>query len=462
MRRILILVLGALVLSLLPAAPAQAVTVREGANFNTPTPWGSLAARYAIIDKVVTATHNTPGPSAEHPNPRILVTSFLFDYGPAASALIAACKRGVSVRVILDGDIDTGRARNLIAALSGDDMVDTSGDGVPDPETGPCGEGEPEPVAPPPAGGTPDQVQSPDMELGDGSLPSTKEATTMALATGDSPAEWGGDKSYVKRCKGSCRGGGGNMHTKFYAFSRTGAAEDVVMVSSSNLNKGGGNNGWNDMYTMVGRPASFTLYNQIHREMTNDRNVATPQRVEIADGPFTSRFFPIKDADKADDPVMQDLNQIRCSSDFGRTKLFISMFYWKGTRGDYIADKLLGLAKSGCRVNIVYGAPSVAIATRLRQAARKGLIRVYDSRWDFNKDGWNEVRVHAKYIALKGSYRGDRSAHVVMTGSQNWVRGSLVRGDESSLNIHLASAYQQYVANWERVRNHSRRVPYNR
>jgi hypothetical protein len=49
-----------------------------------------------------------------------------------------------------------------------------------------------------------------------------------------------------------------------------------------------------------------------------------------------------------------------------------------------------------------------------------------------------------------------------MTGSQNWVRGSLVRGDESSLNIHLASAFQQYQANWEKVRKHSRRVPYKR
>ena len=39
------------------------------------------------------------------------------------------------------------------------------------------------------------------------------------------------------------------MHSKFYLFSRTGASQHVVMVSSSNLNRGGAVLGWNDMYT---------------------------------------------------------------------------------------------------------------------------------------------------------------------------------------------------------------------
>jgi hypothetical protein len=46
-----------------------------------------------------------------------------------------------------------------------------------------------------------------------------------------------------------------------------------------------------------------------------------------------------------------------------------------------------------------------------------------------------------------------------MTGSQNWVAGSLSRGDELSLNIALGSAYNDYVADWRNIRAHSRRVP---
>jgi hypothetical protein len=138
------------------------------------------------------------------------------------------------------------------------------------------------------------------------------------------------------------------------------------------------------------------------------------------------------------------------------------MFYWAKHRGEYLATKLLNLASNGCDVNIIYGAPSVAIAERLRNAARANRIDLFDSRWDFNNDGFNEIRTHAKYVLVKGTYAGDRSARLVMTGSQNWVAGSLSRGDESTLNVKLNSAYAQYIKNWNHIRSKSRRLPYNR
>jgi hypothetical protein len=195
--------------------------------------------------------------------------------------------------------------------------------------------------------------------------------------------------------------------------------------------------------------------------MTDDTK-AGDGKVEIKDGPFTSRFFPMKNAKKRNDPTLEDLNKIRCRSDFGRTKIYVSMFYWKGKRGDYLADRLLTLARAGCRVSVIYGAPSVAIAERLRKAAKARRIKLYDSRWDFNDDGYNEIRTHAKYVLVKGRFGADRSAYQVMTGSQNWVAGSLSRGDETTLNISLKSAYRDYVKNWNQIRKHSRRLPYNR
>jgi len=292
--------------------------------------------------------------------------------------------------------------------------------------------------------------------------PLTKRELLESL---DVPSEdsvtWGGDKSYAKKCNGSCRGAGGNMHSKFFAFSTTGTAKNVVMVSSSNLNLGGAALGWNDLYTMNNRPESYAAYRQIHREMTEDSK-AGDGKVEIKDGPFTSRFFPMRNAKKSNDPTLDDLNKIRCKSDFGRTQIYVSMFYWKGKRGNYLASKLLNLAGDGCKVSVIYGAPSVAIAERLRKAAKARRITLYDSRWDFNDDGYNEIRTHAKYVLVKGRFGADRSAYEVMTGSQNWVAGSLSRGDETTLNISLKSAYQDYVKNWNQIRNHSRRLPYNR
>lgn len=426
------------------ASPAAAYAPAVGGTFNTPNPWGSAAQRGAILGRVGAAI-NATRPTAADPRPVILISTFLLDHQRSIDALIAACRRGVSVRVILDADIASGQSKRLIQALNGDNVPDEDNNGVPDraPRAGNCNS---------------DLPAEPNPEPG---LITDAEALESVSEPTDESFTWGGDGSYAKKCEGSCRGAGGNMHTKFYAFSSTGTAKSVVMVSSSNLNRGGAGAGWNDLYTMANRPASYEVYKRIHREMTDDTR-AGDGKVEIKDGPYVSRFFPMRRATKANDPTLQDLNKVRCRSDFGRTKINVSMFYWAGTRGNYLADKLLSLARSGCRVSIIYGAPSVQIAERLRKAARTRLIALFDSRWDMNSDGYNEVRTHAKYVLVKGKYGADASAHQVMTGSQNWVAGSLSRGDEVSLNISLGSAYADYIANWERIRQHSRRVPRNR
>jgi phosphatidylserine/phosphatidylglycerophosphate/cardiolipin synthase-like enzyme len=436
-----------LLIGLVWVLPAAAYQPQGGAMFNVPRPWGSDTEKYRLVRHVEKAINKTR-PTAADPNPVILISTYLLDRSQSVDAMIGACRRGVSVRVILDEDIVNKNSKRLIAKLNGDNVKDEDKDGIPDnkPKTGPCGKD------------LPGQRVVPGFAEGD--TLTDRQARLSVDARMATSVTWGKDGSYVKRCDGSCRGAGGNMHSKFYAFSKTGKAQNVVIVSSSNLNRGGALLGWNDMYTMKRRPKSFQTYNQIHREMTND-NRAGDGKVEVRDGPYTSRFFPMRHAGKRNDPTLQDLKKIKCSSAFGRTKIFVSMFYWKGTRGNYIADKLLSLAGNGCQVSIIYGAPSVQIAERLRNAARAHRINLYDSRWDHNNDGYNEVRTHAKYVAVKGTFGKDRSAYMVMTGSQNWVSGSLSRGDETTLNIALASAYNDYVRNWTNIRNHSRRLPYN-
>ena len=433
----------ALILPLGWTSPAAAYEPTSGGTFNTPNPWGSAAQRTAIVRKVEGAI-NATRPTAEDPKPVILISTFLLDRRQSIDALIGACRRGVSVRVILDEEIVSGQSKRLIQTLNGDNVPDEDNNGVPDsaPQAGNCNR---------------DLPTEPNPEPG---LITDAEALESVSAPTDESFTWGGDGSYAKKCVGSCRGAGGNMHSKFYAFSTTGTARRVVMVSSSNLNRGGAGAGWNDLYTMTNRPASYDVYKRIHREMTDDTR-AGDGKVEIQDGPYVSRFFPMRRATKANDPTLQDLNKVRCRSDFGRTKINVSMFYWAGTRGNYLADKLLSLARSGCQVSVIYGAPSVQIAERLRKAARTQLISLFDSRWDMNDDGYNEVRTHSKYVLVKGRYGADASAHEVMTGSQNWVAGSLSRGDEVSLNISLRSAYAHYIASWARIRQHSRRLPYS-
>lgn len=436
------LVVTALLASTLAAvAPASAYAPPGGGTFNVPKPWGTSTQHWRIVRHVERAIRATR-PRPRDRTPVILITTFLLDRTASVDALVAACRRGVSVRVILDEDIVNRNSKRLIRVLNADNVRDANHDGVPDhpPKAGRCNRPLRHRVTAETAQLTDDQA-----------LRSVSRPT-------DSPVTWGRDRSYVKRCEGSCRGAGGNMHSKFYAFSNTGKSRNVVMVSSSNLNRGGAFLGWNDLYTMRNRPKSFAVYRRIHREMTDDDR-AGDGKVQVVDGPYTSRFFPMRRATRANDPTLADLRRIGCRSALGRTSVHVSMFYWAGRRGNYLADKLFDLARHGCRVSIVYGAPSRQIAARLRDAARRHLVDLWDSRWDFNQDGFNEVRTHAKYVLVKGRYGSDASSWQVLTGSQNWVAGSLSRGDETSLNIALRSAYADYIADWNDIRRHSRRVP---
>lgn len=465
MRRVLVLAIATALLAAGGGFAASAYAPTGGAVFNKPRHFGTEADHYRILTTIEAAINHTR-PTAKDPDPVIMVTSFLLDRGVAVTDLIDACRRHVQVRVILDEDIDNANSRRLIKALNADNVKDTNGDGVADskPKAGPCNR----------ALRTNRAATGRTLERGTNTVkrqlpyyqnrfrkPSMSVASarqSVRIVPGDTEVTWGKDGSYVKKCDGSCRGPGGNMHSKMYLFSHTGSAKHVVMESSSNLNRGGALLGWNDLFVMPNRPQSYKVYAAIHREMTRDTK-AGDKKVEVVDGPYTSRFFPMRHASKRNDPTLRDLRQIRCTSAFGPTQVHVSMFYWKGYRGDYLLDKLLSLARSGCQVSVIYGAPSVAIAGRLRSAAKAGLVDLYDSRWDFDEDGFNEIRTHAKYVLVKGAVGTDLSSYQVWTGSQNWVGGSLTKGDEISLNIATKSAYDSYIADWVMIRNHSRQIP---
>lgn len=457
MRRLSILCALALTVTLLAgvAPPASAYRPPPGPVFNKPKPWGGTAANNRIVKAVEKAIRNAQkGPN--HDNPYILISTFLMDRKASVDALIGACRRGVSVRVIIDEEINNKNSRRLVSKLNGDNLVDRNGDGRVDaPRTGKCGRA---------TSGSGRVVRGPD--AGDAPLMSRVQANRSLARPSGQKESWGRDGSYVKKCSGSCRrtGTAGNMHSKFYVFSRTGQTNNVVMVSSSNLNRGGAKLGWNDLMIMRGKRKAVKFYTTIHGAMTDAKPQRPVKKVQIGDGGFTSRFYPMRRATRSTDPVMEDLRQIRCGPRGDRTRIHVSMFYWKGQRGNWIADKLLNLARQGCIIKVIYGAPSTQIASRLRTAAGNlGNFHLWDSRWDCHgNDGWSEVRTHAKYVLVKGRYRSRKNAFQVWTGTPNWVMGSLRLSDENSVNVNSRRIYSRYLNNWNQVRTYSRRMPYSK
>jgi phosphatidylserine/phosphatidylglycerophosphate/cardiolipin synthase-like enzyme len=397
-RRALAVVLSTLLAVTLAAAPAAAWAPPSGPVYNNP--YGTYAAKWRIVKTIQQAVRRAPKGST------IMMSMFLMDGKASADALIKARNRGVHVQLVFDGDdARSAMARRMARKFNRDNKPN-------------------QPI----------------------------------------PARWGADQSFVVFCKGSCRGGNAssnNNHTKFYAFSRTGTARDVVMVSSSNLNAGGAVRGFNDMWIAKGKPGMYADYATIHREMSRDVPAGNRYR-ERRHGNLTSRFYP---KPKGGDPVMADLRKVQCrgakggAGRNGRTAINVSMFAWNGDRGVKIARKLVRLGRDRCHVSIVYGAPSKEVRLLLSRAARNGVIKLWDSRRDRNGDGTYDVRTHEKYMLINGRYGADRSSWRVHTGSQNWGRGTLRGGDENTLTVVGRGAYGKYIKRWDFiVRKHSRRI----
>ncbi len=406
--------LGLLAGSVAVAAPASALTVSPGAVFNNPL--GGQAAKWRIVTAVERAIDATCRRGCEGPaRETILISTYLMDRAATADKLISAHRRGANVQVVMDSVITSRPSNRLVNTLG---PADKNRDG---------------------------RVDVLDVD------PIT------------------GKHSFAVKCRDSCRGGWGNNHAKFYAFTKAGRTRNVVMVSSANLNKGGAGKGWNDMYVMTERPVTYNLYRRVHGEMAEDDppdvNGKPIERfyIEQQEGNVTHRFFPKKRAGKEEDPTLQQLRKVECrgatggAGRKGRTVVKIAMFWWSGTRGKYLANKVVDLDRAGCDVQVNYGAPSGEVAAKLRRSAHNGGVKLWDSRQRV-VDGRPSLRVHHKFLLVSGSYGLSTADWRVMTGTQNWLRGALTGSDENTVEIDSRSAYSAYSAWFETLKQYSRRI----
>ncbi len=389
-----LLVALVLVASVLVTAPAaSAYEPPGGAVFNNPQ--GAKADRYRIVNTVNRAI------KAAKPGSLIYMSMYLMDSRASFTALKEARKRGVGVQLVLDVLAKNGQSKKMAAIFNADNRK------IP------------------------------------ANKPQKDEDGVLR--------KWGPDRSFVRFCQQGCRGPRSPNHTKFYVFTATGTAKNVVMVSSSNLNKGGANKGYNDLVILKNRAELVKNFAFVHAEMAEDSPNDKDGFLEYFQGNVIARFYPKR---SAGDPVLADLAKVKCqganggAGKNGRTKINISMFRWNNDRGIEIARKLVRLDRNGCDVRVIYGAPGSTVADILKTSARNGGVQLWDSRYDFNLDGEIDLRVHHKYMLISGYYGKDRSSWQVHTGSRNWGQ-SLHAGDENTLNIESRAIYNQYLKNWQ-------------
>ena len=386
---------------------AQAWEPEPGPMFNNPM--AGLKAQDRTMVHVRRAINHAPRHSL------IRIATYSLDREDITRALLNACKRKVAIQLVLNDNWTSGQTRSMRSKF-GTNIDPHFADG--------CHPRDPDKFAKP----------------------------------------WP-YPSFVKICSGACRLNRplGNQHMKFFLFSQTGSARDVVMVGSTNLTGYAARTHWNDLFTMNNRPVSYQAYSTVFRELAMDVPVVEPH-VLVVDGDITSEFGAIVPRiDKENDPLWLRLNQVDCQAPRGygqhrRTIIRVMMYAWVGDRGQYLAQKAAQLDRRGCVFRVILS----GAGSRVKKILRRGGVQMRSADLDTDRDketGFDDTPwehfTHEKWMSLNGTYAG-APLRVVWTGSENWSDKSEVN-DEVTVTIPRRRAHQVYAKHFERLWRHNTR-----
>lgn len=239
------------------------------------------------------------------------------------------------------------------------------------------------------------------------------------------------NRSWLRECRGSCRGPHGIAHTKFFLFSKAGHARNVVIFGSNNATELAAEIQWNDIYTRVERPNEYAEFLSVFNEMRRDERPKGGGYREFAHTNYTTMFYPYygKDVPKGD-PVLTMLNRVRCTGATGgtgtrgRTRIRIAQTAMYGDRGIAIANRLATMHRRGCDIRIVYAMFGNEVLRILRQEAGTRIPMTHLA-WDRDEDGIYDRYVHMKSLAISGVYGKKTNAMITVNGSANWTPVSL-------------------------------------
>ena len=364
-------------------SPAQAspdhYNPPKGATFNNP--YGGRIAAHRIVHKLVRTINSV------RTGHKIRIASWNFRSNVIANALIAAHRRGASVRVLMDygnwnPDIPNDIARRTKHALSQGD-----------------------------------KHRRPSMT------------------------------SWLRRCHASCRGAHGIAHTKFYTFDKVHNTKDVVMYGSANATELAATIQWNDIYTLTKSPAKYHEFLRVFNQMRHDRPVKQGF-LSFQHGRIGLNFYPYTGQGTEKDPVLSVLNQVRCTGATlgtginGHTKIRIAQTATYGNRGLALAKRIAAMRNRGCNIRLVYAMFGREVLKVLR-AAKVPLTHL---AYDADCNGIYDKYVHMKSMTISGVYGKNTHARYTWNGSANWTPVSLA-SDEVVGVLQKGDVTREY-ANW--------------
>lgn len=260
--------------------------------------------------------------------------------------------------------------------------------------------------------------------------------------------------SAAKVCHGSCRGGGGLAHSKYYLFSRAGRSADVVMEGSSNLTVAAATNQWDDIFTFVNRRPIYNFAVAIFNQMWQDRPVANPWR-QATQGAFTLAFSPDAGRYFHGDPVTNILSQVKCAGAVYGNRAhhtIIRLFpdVMRGDRGLRNARQIKSLWNRGCDVEVGYTVLSYKAHKVLVSASGRGPVPMHHMVEDYNGDGQFDNYFHMKVLSVNGVIGGNRAAFRAVNGSSNL--SGLASASDENIGVFtvrkVVLRYQKHLTYW--------------
>jgi len=279
--------------------------------------------------------------------------------------------------------------------------------------------------------------------------------------------------NFAYECTYGCRSRGENLHTKFFLFSHTGGAKNVVMTGSVNFTYNAVNNQYNDLLVRNDAPRIYQAFSTLFEQMRLDKP-ASPAYYKKAIGEnHELQVLPYPNFGPTNDPVIQMLNRVHCwgarggTGNNGRTMVRVSMHAWNDWRGTYLARKVRSLFAEGCDVRVMYGMAGAGVRDEFAKRTRRGYVPVHTNGYDTEEvgglDGKIDLYSHQKILTVSGNYWGDSSTSFVFTGSSNWNAGG-AKGDEIIFRAASATLVNRYLRNfnfiWEERSHLVRYIPY--
>jgi phosphatidylserine/phosphatidylglycerophosphate/cardiolipin synthase-like enzyme len=230
-------------------------------------------------------------------------------------------------------------------------------------------------------------------------------------------------------------------HNKFFLFSSTLGARNMVMQTSANATGGARDMQWNDALVLQD-PAVYAAYLAYFGDLAGRHHTTNYHRTVQA-GRYRLDFFPWAKGD----PISQALDQVSCA---GGTRLRLSLGHF--TWGP-IARRLWELDSAGCRVQVVFDIVGPGAIRALTQKGGKN----GNPEIRYLTEGGRATYVHSKYLLIDGTYQG-KPQKVVFTGSNNYTTVGFHGHDEAMITVADPQLETEYAANFDAVFVHGRTV----